>query len=169
MNFVVFGIDRIGKNTFIENFLSDYHEIHLKRPPKENQKEFTIKQYKDYFSNLENNDKIVYNRGHIDEYIYGNIYRDYDLCWLRKLEDEYADRLSNTYFILLLTKNFDILKDDFKSFNYNNREYEQNLFIKFFKQSPIKNKYLIYTIDDNGYLPLEKIKEEFDKIKNQEN
>ena len=73
MNYVVMGIDRIGKDTFIENNFPGHKKIHLTKPPKDvDPLIFSKTEYCDYFCNLMKNDNLVYNRGHIDEFRYGN-------------------------------------------------------------------------------------------------
>lgn len=152
MNYVIMGIDRIGKNTFIQTCLPDHEEIHLSKPPTGvDPLMFTKASYADYFINLKKSDNIVYNRGHIDEFVYGPIYRNQNTYWLKIYEQEFADVLDNTCFVLLLSKNFDVMEDDGNSLDYSKREEEQILFEKHFDESPFKHKIKIYTIDENGY------------------
>ena len=52
MNYVVMGIDRIGKDTFIEYNFPDYRKIHLTKPPKGvDPLLFSKTEYCDYFTN----------------------------------------------------------------------------------------------------------------------
>lgn len=162
MNYVIMGIDRIGKNTFIETCLPNHNEIHLSKPPDNaDPLMFTKAEYAEYFLNLKNSDNIVYNRGHIDEFVYGPIYRNQNTYWLKIYEQEFAENLNNTTFILLLSKNFDVMVDDGNSLDYSRRQEEQDLFIKHFDESPFKNKIKIYTIDESGYRNPNLIKQDF--------
>lgn len=162
MNYVIMGIDRIGKNTFINTCLPNHNEIHLSKPPKDcDPLLFTKAEYADYFINLKKSDNIVYNRGHIDEFVYGPMYRNQNTYWLKIYEQEFAPDLNNTTLILLLSKNFNVMEDDGNSLDYSKREEEQNLFIKHFDESPFLNKFKIYTIDENGYRNPEDIKRDF--------
>ena len=64
MNFVITGIDRIGKNTFIRRILKGYKEIHLDKPPKEaDPLTWSKSQYLDYFMTLAYQDQI--GRAHV--------------------------------------------------------------------------------------------------------
>ena len=91
MNYVVMGIDRIGKDTFIENNFPTHKKIHLTKPPKDvDPLTFSKSEYCDYFVNLMKNDNLVYNRGHIDEFVYAPIYRKYSTHWLTIMEEEFA-------------------------------------------------------------------------------
>lgn len=165
MNYVIMGIDRIGKNTFIKNCLPFHQEIHLSKPPTDVEPSlFTKAEYADYFINLKRNDNIVYNRGHIDEFVYGPMYRHQGTKWLQIYEEEFAEYMKNTCFILLLSSNFDIMKDDGNSLDYNKRKDEQDLFIKYFDQSPMPNKLKIFTIDNAGYRNPDNIKHDFNLL-----
>lgn len=162
MNYVVMGIDRIGKNTFIQTCLSGFEEIHLSKPPKDvDPLIWTKAEYADYFIDLKRSDNKVYNRGHIDEFVYGPIYRKVPTYWLKIYEQEFAPDLDNTCFVLLLSKNFDVMEDDGLSLDYSKRKEEQDLFEKHFDESPFKNKVKIYTIDENGYRSKEDIRSDF--------
>lgn len=162
MNYVIMGIDRIGKNTFISTCLPDHKEIHLSKPPKDvDALMWTKAEYAEYFIDLKNSDNKVYNRGHIDEFVYGSIYRDLPTYWLKIYEQEFAEELDNTCFVLLLSKNFDVMQDDGQSLDYSRRQEEQELFEKHFDESPFKNKIKIYTIDKNGYRSTEDIMVDF--------
>lgn len=152
MNYVVMGIDRIGKDTFIENNFPTHKKIHLTKPPKDvDPLEFSKMEYCDYFVNLMKNDNLVYNRGHIDEFVYAPIYRKYSTQWLTIMEEEFAQAVANTVFILLYTDNFDMMVDDGLSHDFNRKEEEQALFHKYFDESKMINKIKIKVNDGNKY------------------
>ncbi|MBP3265614.1 MAG: hypothetical protein J6L84_01570 [Clostridiales bacterium] len=151
MNFVITGIDRIGKNTFIRRILKGYKEIHLDKPPKDaDPLTWSKSQYLDYFMTLAYQDHVVFNRGHWDELVYAPRYRDYSPNYVRIMEDEYRDNLKNTCFILLYTTDFDIMKDDGKSHDFSRRQEEQEDFIKKFEESKL-NKMMIQVNEGNHY------------------
>lgn len=166
MNFVVMGIDRIGKNTFIDKILKDIDpdltEIHLTKPPADvDPLIYTKAEYAEYFMKLKTHNHLVYNRGHIDEFIYGPLYRNQNTYWLEIYEQEFAEELkNNTVFILLVADNCNVLIDDGKSLDYNRRQEEQNLFIQYFQRSPMKNKIIIRTVDYNSYRSTTVVKED---------
>ena len=152
MNYVVMGIDRIGKDTFIENNFPSHKKIHLTKPPKDvDPLIFSKTEYCDYFCNLMKNDNLVYNRGHIDEFVYAPIYRKYSTFWLTIMEEEFAQSVANTVFILLYTDNFDMMVDDGLSHDFNRKEEEQELFHKYFDQSKMINKIKIKVNDGKMY------------------
>ena len=152
MNYVVMGIDRIGKDTFISYNFPNHKKIHLTKPPKDvDPLMFSKAEYCDYFMNLKKSDNIVYNRGHIDEFVYAPIYRKYSTYWLTIMEQEFTQDVANTVFILLYTDNFDMMVDDGLSHDFNRKEEEQELFHKYFDQSYMINKIKIKVNDGNKY------------------
>lgn len=165
MNFVVMGIDRIGKNTFIEKVLKDLDpeltEIHLSKPPADvDPLMFTKAEYAEYFMELKKKNHLVYNRGHIDEFVYGPLYREQNTYWLKIYEDEMWEEMKNTVFILLISENFNVMEDDGNSLDYSRRHEEQDLFLRYFQESPMQNKIIVKTIDKNGYRNISSIKED---------
>lgn len=168
MNFVVMGIDRIGKNTFIDNVLRMYDpsltEIHLSKPPEgEDPLIFSKTEYAEYFTSLQKKDHLVYNRGHIDEFVYGPLYREQNTYWLKIYEQEFADDLDNTVFILLFGDNGVVLEDDGKSIDYSRRMEEQDLFLQHFQESRVHNKMLIKTVNREGYRSVDDIRADFEQ------
>lgn len=162
MNFVVMGIDRVGKDTFIEYNLPDYRLTHLSKPPEgEDPLRFSKAEYCDYFLDLKKSDKVVYNRGHIDEFVYAPMYRDYGTYWLEIMEQEFAPDVNNTWFVLLLSRNFSVMEDDGQSLDYERRQEEQELFEKYFDRSRVANKMKIYTISEDGYRGKEAVRNDF--------
>lgn len=161
MNFVVTGIDRIGKNTFIDNVLKGYRQIHLDKPPKDKDPLIWSKsQYLDYFMTLAYQNNVVFNRGHWDELIYAPRYRDYSPNYVRIMEDSYRDELYNTIFILLYTTDFNIMQDDGQSHDFSSRQEEQEDFIKKFQESKL-NKLMIKVNDGDHYASHDVIAQRF--------
>jgi hypothetical protein len=95
-------------------------------------------------------DHVVFNRGHWDEMVYAPRYRVYKPDYVRIMEDEYRENLDNTYFILLYTTDFNIMKDDGKSLDFNRRQEEQEAFIEKFEESKL-NKMMIQVNEGNHY------------------
>ena len=152
MNYVVMGIDRIGKDTFIENNFPGHKKIHLTKPPKGvDPLVFSKTEYRDYFCSLAKNDGLVYNRGHIDEFVYAPLYRKYPTGWLTEMEEEFRQSVANTVFILLYTDSFDMMVDDGLSLDFNRKEEEQELFHRFFDGSRMINKVKIKVNDGKEY------------------
>jgi hypothetical protein len=52
------------------------------------------------------------------------------------------------------------MEDDGNSLDYSRRQEEQDLFIRNFQESPMRNKVIIRTIDRNGYRLISSIKED---------
>ena len=161
------GIDRIGKNTFIETCLPGYKEIHLTKPPADvDPLMFSKAEYMEYFMTLKKSDHVVYNRGHIDEFVYAPRYRHYPTYWLTIMEEEMADDVANTVFVLLYTDDFSFIKDDGNSLDFNRKEEEQEDFIKFFNSSRMLKKIMIRVNDGKNYRDKQSIKQEFEtKVK----
>lgn len=152
MNYVVMGIDRIGKDTFIENNFPGHKKIHLTKPPEGvDPLVFSKTEYRDYFCNLAKNDNLVYNRGHIDEFVYAPMYRKYPTEWLAEMEEEFRQPAANTVFILLYTDSFDMMVDDGLSHDFNRKEEEQELFHRYFDGSRMINKVKIKVNDGKEY------------------
>lgn len=168
MNYVVMGIDRIGKDTFINNNFSFCKKIHLTKPPADvDPLLFSKSEYCEYFLNLKKSNNIVYNRGHIDEFVYAPLYRNYSTYYLNIMEEEFAQEVISTVFILLYTDNFDMIIDDGLSLDFSRKEEEQNLFIKYFNNSKMINKIMIKVNNGNKFKNQESISNEFgNKLKN---
>lgn len=161
MNFVVMGIDRIGKDTFIKHILGKYKVQHLTKPPEgKDPLTWSKSQYLDYFMRLAYQDGLVFNRGHWDELVYVPKYRDYSPNYVRIMEDEYRDRLANTIFILLYTTDFNIMRDDGLSHDFARRQEEQDDFIKIFQESRL-NKLMIQVNDGDGYAGINAVRQRF--------
>lgn len=167
MNYVIMGIDRIGKDSFINNNLNYCNITHLTKPPK-NQDPllFSKNQYLNYFINLKNNNNIVYNRGHIDEFVYAPLYRNYSTNYLTIMEQEFKFDVQSTAFILLYTTNFDIIIDDGLSLDFNRKEEEQERFLHFLNSSEMINKFSIQVNNGNKFKNHESISNEFNTLLN---
>lgn len=161
MNFVVYGIDRIGKNTFIRNNLKDHTLIELTKPPKGvDPLEYSKAEYLDYFMRLKYEDNLVFSRGHVDEYVYAPKYRSYSTNYLTEMENKFINDVSkNLINIMLYTTNFDFLQDDGLSLDYTRRQEEQE---DFFNLIPKQYKTIYIKVNDfDSYKPKELITSDF--------
>lgn len=159
MRVIICGIDRTGKSSFIENILRHYGPhpvIHSSSPPKgigcphQYQKEY----YHKFFDVLTHNTDIIFDRGHLDEYVYGPMYRGQsDLSYIKELE---STSPLNTILVFLYTTDTSFLKDDGKSIDYTKRELEQTQLQEAFNKSLIVKKISIKVNDGSSYRsPLE--------------
>lgn len=163
MNYVIFGIDRIGKNNFMEHVLPINLEINYadKIPSDVDPRKYAEERYIRYFNDLKNRDNICWNRGHLDEMIYGDLYRHQDPKWIKDMETANKDNFGNTIFTLLYTDDFSILTDDGLSLDFNRKEEEQALFEKYFEEIPAPYKIKIKVNDGNKYRDTKSICDEF--------
>jgi hypothetical protein len=87
MHILVEGCDRIGKTTTIaamRELLPEY-EVRKPRAPKTEGEARSI--YADFFQALSEPGNIIWDRSHISELVYANLYRDYNpLSWIMYLE-----------------------------------------------------------------------------------
>jgi thymidylate kinase len=154
------GIDRIGKTTIINEFINlkpEFKIIKCNKPIITKryktlygyQKQFFIKCF-EKINKIKESDKehYIFDRSHIGEMVYSPIYRNYSGQYVLDLEKKY-NIINNTCLILLVVDNFDFLIDDGNSFNFRNKKIEQDLFIKAFEKSNIKNKKII-TVNKNN-------------------
>ena len=172
MRIIVLGADRCGKGTLINNILENFGPhpiIHCTAPPKgikdpaKYQEEF----YHRAFDILYSSPHIIFDRLHLDEFVYGPIYRNVtNLDYLRKLELSVP---INTIQVLLYTTDTSFLQDDGKSIDYTKRDIEQTELIKAFDNSTILLKKKIQVNTGNQYRPASEIFFEFsDYVKNLE-
>lgn len=155
--FILEGIDRLGKSTLVKNIMNTlgYHlVIHYGKPQLlAAYKEFTdepLRAYQDdvntgMFDLIQNATcPIIFDRGHLGEYVYAPLYRKYSGDYVFDMEANY--RLDDVKLILLTTSNFNICVDDGESFNFDNKEKEQELFVEAFNKSSMR-KVLIDVFD----------------------
>lgn len=153
MKYIIEGIDRLGKSTLVDGILHTrgYHlVIHYDKPKKldkynlEHAHPYQIYQQKvndNMFKLIETPGlDIIFDRGHLGECVYAPLYRQYSGEYVFGMES--MTYLSDVKLILLTTSNFDICVDDGESFNFANKEQEQQLFIDAYNKS-IMNKVMI--------------------------
>ena len=147
MKIVLDGIDNVGKSTIVKalrhlNPTAFYH--HASAMEKTIAKDF----YRGYFSILNADCDFIFDRGHLGEYVYSPLYRDYDGSYVFDMELGLDDK--DIKLVLLYSSNLEIIKDDGLSFNYENRSYEQKQFIEAFELSIIENKVMIDVHNGHG-------------------
>lgn len=167
---IIEGPDNTGKNTLINHIL-DNNEIvkiiHCSKPkPSDNVlfeqyqsfKRLAIEACKDYISNVD--EVLIFNRYHIGEYVYGQIYRNENpeqiLDMIKLIEDRILIDIpqNDILYIQLLSTSSKLLQnnDDNKSLSNAKLELiekEQQLFKEAFEHSQFINKHIIYVNKEN--------------------
>jgi hypothetical protein len=169
---IIEGPDRVGKDTLIKNLTSYFSNIAIRhfRSPKGNddseKRKYQHKSFREEYVNISsfngmNFDLCIWNRGHLGEFVYGNLYRKTDPEeWVLDQESLYIDRDSQTY-LLLLTASPEFLasKDDGKSFSSTASARKQE--IESFREACNKSKiphFLEIKVENDGiYLTPEDI------------
>lgn len=169
MNIICEGIDRVGKNSFLEGLLNKFGyfaTVHSSKPfetqhyldkyPNENPlKMFQLNSFITQMTLLKiaenNNINIMLNRSWIGEAIYSPLYRNYSGDYVFELEKDIGIlSLSKTFAFLLYTDNYNLLIDDGESFNVDNQSYEAEKFDCYFSKSLLPKKCKINVHDGNG-------------------
>jgi hypothetical protein len=161
MKFIIEGIDRLGKDTLINQIIQHlgfHFVIHYTKPQKIAIYDNDLFKYQktsfEYGFKLlseKHNIPIIFNRFHLGECVYSPLYRGYSGNYVFDMEQDYSIyKIDNIKLILLTTSDFSFLKDDGKSFNFKRKTEEQELFKFAFNRSKIKNKKII-DINNNGY------------------
>ena len=66
--------------------------------------------YTSYFEVLNSDCDFIFDRGHLGEYVYSDLYRDYNGDYVFDLEDKLTKE--DIKLVLLTTSKFDLLEDD---------------------------------------------------------
>lgn len=118
------------------------------------------------FNLLTTTSSIIFDRTHLGEMVYAPLYRNYSGDYVYKYETELIEAKpftlkDDTRLILLVTSNFDMLKDDGLSFNFSNKVMEQNRFIEAFHRSQLPNKVIVDVHNgQGGYKSFQQVFEE---------
>ena len=112
--------------------------------------------YSRFFRQLEGDDSIVYDRGHLGEVVYSPIYRNLPGWWIFDME-EYVNWRPDIKLILFITDDFDMIPRDGNNIQEGNEEYEQKKFIEAFNKSKIKDKRIVKVNNGNEFRPIEEI------------
>ena len=172
---IIEGPDNTGKNTLINDIL-EHNEvvkvIHCGKPNLngnvlmnqyvsfKNLADIAINDFNYSIETYKTEDIIVFNRYHIGEYVYGQIYRNENpnqiLEVIKMIEDRILENIpqDNIYYIQLLSTSSELLQrnDDGKSFSDAKLELierEQQLFKEAFEKSKFRNKHIIYVNKEN--------------------
>lgn len=167
-NFIIEGLDRLGKSTLIEGIQNRYGYhlvIHYEKPKvlstyleatDDNvmvaQHQYQFDSFVTMFDLLENaHGPFILDRAHLGEMVYAPLYRGYPGDYVFELEQEYD--LEGTR-LILLTEDFTKskhFKDDGESLGPESaRAKEQELFIKAFNKSTITNKKIVCVTGEDG-------------------
>lgn len=163
--FIFESVDGLGKSTLInavKNVKGYYPVVHYQKPELlEIYQEFNSVisplyeyQYASFVSLMqliESKIPMIYDRAHLGEAVYGNMYRNYNGSYVFDLEKQY--NMANQHhvqLILLTTSNWDFIIDDGQSHDFTKRVEEQQRFIEAFDKSIIPNKLLINITKLNG-------------------
>ena len=166
---IIEGVDNIGKDTLIKNFLNEYNNLiirHFETPKGksisqqiEYQKEDFLYEFrkqtlrKTVFNNINKKEAYIWNRSHLGEWVYGQIYRKYKPDWIFDLEKNFSFESDDDVFLILLDADakFTIDNDDNLSFttDIKVRQREIKLFKEAFKKTHIKNKLLLKVHNNN--------------------
>jgi hypothetical protein len=153
------GVDRLGKSTLINNIINEcgYHlVIHYEKPKllpayktyHDPLKAYQKRSFETMFDLVKSKAPIIFDRAHLGEVVYSPLYRKYSAEYV--YDYELYQSTNHVRLVLLTTSDFSICTDDGLSFNFDNKETEQKLFIDAFNRSNIKNKVIIDVCDGNG-------------------
>lgn len=162
MKFLIDGIDRLGKSTLVKNLQEElgYHlVVHYDKPKDlrnhrlynvdgklaELSKEASLKIYQEQtnkymFELMKSPVPIIFDRTHLGEMVYAPLYRNYQGDYVFDEELSFIfqrPKNKDVLLILLTTSNFEILKDDGQSFNWDKKALEQELFKSAFNKSSL--------------------------------
>lgn len=158
------GIDRLGKSTLIRgirNKLGYYEVVHFQKPEKleiyTHSKDWQSPEYiyqSESFRNsmllARSGARIIFDRWHLGEAVYSNIYRGYDGNYVFDIEQRMDMDQAHSTRLILLIEDFNVSRhfvDDGDSFDINKRVQEQDLFVRAFDKSMIKDKRIICVTD----------------------
>lgn len=169
-NFIIEGLDRLGKDTLIKNIQhkTGYKMVcHRSKPlaldcyRKENnsllrfQHECFVNDMRLLWMSEDTSafDGVIFNRSWLGEFVYAPMYRGYSAEYIFDYENAYSlEKLKQTT-LVLLTEDFSKSKhfvDDGLSFDISKRVEEQNSFELAFERSRIPCKKKISVTADNG-------------------
>jgi hypothetical protein len=158
--YLVDGIDRLGKSTLIKNLQDElgYHlVVHYDKPKRLKVYEhfgsealftYQYEAYKTMFNMINCGLPVIFDRAHLGEMVYAPMYRGYDGDYVLDIEKEVNTR--GTRLVLLTTSDFSFLKDDGLSFDFSKKEAEQALFIQAFHKSSIADKLIVDVSNGKG-------------------
>ena len=157
--FIIEGVDRMGKSTLIQGIQEElgYHlVVHYEKPKKlqayaESETpllQYQMALYRGMFDLIDADHQIIFDRGHLGEMVYAPIYRKYNGDYV--LDGERWANTRNTRLVLLTTSDFSFIQDDGLSLDFSKKEAEQDLFLKAFAKSNIKDKLVVDVSNGQG-------------------
>lgn len=177
-NFIIEGVDRLGKGTLIDNIQQNFGHhtvIHYDRPkklryfddtggwtgPLAELSDLGRYQYTSFvhgFDLLMSSSNLIFDRFHLGETIYGPRYRGYSGDYVFALEERFVKSMDawskgyskNVRMILLTTSDFSFIEDDGQSFDFNAKEAEQEDFITAFERSILPVKVMVDVHNGKG-------------------
>jgi len=181
-NIIIEGTDRTGKSTIIEGICKhyEYDNIvvrHLAKPPKHIHKDEVYKwqmkafikegELAKYLKSLEEDEfnyyenKIIYNRYYLGEYVYGIMFRNYNEDFishrLSEFEKQYINLSETKLITLVASPEFLMKKEDGNSFSQNidQKTKEVQLFSEIHDKSLIRDKMILKVDREGVFLPKE--------------
>ncbi len=168
--FIIEGIDRLGKDTLITNIqkaLGHHFVLHYSKPQKlpaysNDLEKYQRESFHHGFALLNSIQyhaipntaptPLIFNRFHLGEAVYADLYRGYNGKYVFDFEDLWAaNRLTSAKLILLTTSDFSFIQDDGESFDFSKKEQEQEIFKDAFARSSFQNKSIIDVAADGAY------------------
>lgn len=182
---IIEGCDQLGKNSLIIKLLESADNAilrHFTTPLGETnedkinfQKESFLFEFR--FAELRKQvkdisktptDLVIWNRSHIGEKVYGEMFRNYNADWIYELEKLFNYDKSNDVYLILLTADpeFAFSKEDGKSLSstVEQRKEEIDLFLNAVHNSHIKNKLIVNVNEGNNFVPKNIIYEKIRKF-----
>ena len=158
--FLIEGVDRLGKSTLIKNLQQElgYHlVIHDQKPERLRRYSdlpdplflYQWQTYNTMFNLIQEPfSRIIFDRAHLGELVYGPMYRKYDADYVLELESG-ADT-SHARLVLLTTSDFSFVSDDGLSIDFSKKEQEQDHFVHAFRRSTIQDKIIVDVSNGRG-------------------
>ena len=175
MQFLIEGLDRLGKDTLINGIQHKrgfHHVLHFSKPmvletysvgestdPIEGKREALYQYQRASFWNMftllrdAQFSSLICNRAHLGECVYAPMYRGYAGEYVFDLERQFDVSAMHMTRLLLLVENFSVSKhfaDDGESFDVTKREQEQELFLAAFERSKFGHKRVINVTAPDG-------------------
>jgi len=176
MNILCEGLDRCGKSTLISTLQAEiynswiypinsekprtcavlhYNNIKAKNLTLDEMKLVSFNHYCNGFDlmmkNHRTNNVLIFDRFHLGEYVYSELYRGYEGNYVFDIEKKYVEVLDKTTYLIVLVDNIDnlISRDDGLSFTTDRekKQWEVDRFTQAYEQSSFTKKILINISD----------------------
>lgn len=159
--FIVEGVDRMGKSTLIDGLLHElgYHlVVHMEKPKilsayadrNAPLLQYQMAAYQQMFRLIDarGHNRVILDRAHLGELVYGPLYRKYDAQYVLDMEKTVPTH--DCRLVLLTTSDFSFIKDDGLSLDFSKKELEQDLFKQAFAASSIEDKLIVDVCNGKG-------------------